>query len=76
MNERIAAVITVTALEWNVPGLAPGFCWRKYGARKSTQPEGSSRAPRRVVPDRLAAATRIRVPPSKLPQMADMAVQA
>lgn len=33
MTDRTAAVITVTALDWNVPGLAPGFCWRKYGAR-------------------------------------------
>lgn len=32
MTDRIAAVITVTAKQWNVPGLEPGFCWRKYGA--------------------------------------------
>lgn len=62
MTDRIAAVLRVTAEEWKLPGYVPGFCWRKYGARKSTQPEGSRRAPRRVVPDRLAAATQDRIP--------------
>lgn len=33
MTDHIAAVANVTALQWNSPGLEPGFCWRKYGAR-------------------------------------------
>ena len=27
MTERIAAVLSVTALEWKLPGYVPGFCW-------------------------------------------------
>lgn len=29
MADHIAAVANVTALQWNSPGLAPGFCWEE-----------------------------------------------
>ena len=36
MTDRIAAVLSVTALDWNSPGLEPGFCWSKYGTGADT----------------------------------------
>ena len=76
MTDRIAAVITVTAKQWNVPGLAPGFCWRKYGARKSTQPEGSRRAPRRVISNDLCQTPQDRLPSARVAHLARLAIPA